>query len=358
MNEEVVMAEEKETKIVKCPNCGGSLIFSPEAQKLVCEHCGSEVDIEANRDVRPVDFLTGAAKGEDWGNETVVYRCNNCGAKEILAKTDISRICPFCGTTNVVASDELPGERPTAVVPFSVNEDGARTAFRKWLKKKWFTPNALKKGVKTDRFNGVYNACFVYDANTVSQYSGTLGRYYTTTVGTGKNRRTVTKIRYFYVSGTYQQGFENFLIEASPHLTQKIANDLKPYSYEQAALYDEKFLSGFSASGYDEDVNVCWGRAKTGMDEIIRRGILSQYHADVVQSLNVSTGYYQVRYKYLLLPVWFCNFKFRKKKYDFFVNGTTAKVAGKVPRSPVKIGLFSLGMAAILALIIFLILQI
>ncbi len=349
MNEEIVRAEEKETEVYKCPNCGANLTFSPKLQKLYCEHCETVIDFEQDRNVVPLDFVTGGEKGEDWGEETVVYRCNNCGAKEIISKTDIARVCPFCGTTNIVETDELPGLRPTAVVPFAVDEASARASFKGWVKKKKLVPKAFKKSVTADDVNGIYNPCFVYNSNTLSSYQGRMGEYYTVTVGSGKNRRTETRIRWFNVSGNYALDFEDYMIEASPHLDQKTANKLKPFSYEQAALYDKKFLSGFTASGYDKDMDACWAEARAGMEQIIRQKIKDSYHADVVDYLNVNTGHYHVTYRYLLLPIWFCKIPYKKKKYDFYINGTTSKIVGKVPRSPGKICALVFGILAGLA---------
>ena len=349
MNEEIVNAEEKATQVFKCPSCGANLSFSPKLQKLYCEHCETVIDFEQNRDVKPLDYLTGGEKGEDWGEDTVVYRCNNCGAKEIISRTDIARVCPFCGTTNVVETEELPGLRPTGVVPFSVDEAGAKSALIAWLRKKKLMPKKFRKRAFEDALNGIYNPCFVYDSNTLSSYHGRLGKYYTVTVGSGKNRHTETRIRWFNVSGNYAADFRDYMIEASPHLDQTTANKLKPYSYEQAAVYDKKFLSGFTASGYDEDVDVCWAKARAGMERIIRQDIKAQYNADVEDYLEVSTGHYNVTYRYLLLPIWFCNLPYKQKKYPFYINGTTAKVVGKVPRSAGKIAALVFGILAGLA---------
>ena len=349
MNEEIVNAEQKETEVYKCPNCGANLIFSPKLQKLYCEHCETVIDFDQDRHVVPVDFVTGGEQGEDWGDETVVYRCNNCGAKEILAKTDIARTCPFCGTTNIVETDELPGLKPTAVVPFSVDEPTVRANFKNWIRKKKLVPKAFRRAVIEDGVNGIYNPCFVYNSNTLSQYAGRLGKYYTVTVGSGKNRRTETRIRWFNVSGNYALNFEDYIVEASPYVDQATMNKLRPFSFDQAALYDKKFLSGFRASSYDKDVNACWSEARAGMEAIIRQKIKESYRADTVDYLNVNTGHYHVTYRYLLLPIWFCKIPYKKKKYDYYINGTTSKIVGKVPRSPGKIAALVFGILAALA---------
>ena len=44
----------------------------------------------------------------------------------------------------------------------------------------------------------------------------------------------------------------------------------------------------------------------------------------------------------MLLPVYVGHSKFRKKNYNFYVNGQNGNVAGKTPVSPVKISVLSL----------------
>ena len=74
--------------------------------------------------------------------------------------------------------------------------------------------------------------------------------------------------------------------------------------------------------------------------------ILGQYVYDCVGYLNVSTSHENVTYKYVMLPVWVGNYTYGRKLYNFYVNGTTGKVAGKRPVSPWKVlGLVFAGLA-------------
>ena len=53
--------------------------------------------------------------------------------------------------------------------------------------------------------------------------------------------------------------------------------------------------------------------------------------------MNVSTIHEGVTYKYVMLPIYVGNFNYRKKLYNFYVNGETGKVVGKTPKSPLRI---------------------
>ena len=47
---------EGDAEAFKCAGCGANMRYEPSAQKLVCDHCGSEVDIAADTNVTERDF--------------------------------------------------------------------------------------------------------------------------------------------------------------------------------------------------------------------------------------------------------------------------------------------------------------
>ena len=40
----------------KCPSCGGTFVFNPKNQNLICKKCGSEVEIEFSKNVLKHDI--------------------------------------------------------------------------------------------------------------------------------------------------------------------------------------------------------------------------------------------------------------------------------------------------------------
>ena len=74
--------------------------------------------------------------------------------------------------------------------------------------------------------------------------------------------------------------------------------------------------------------------------KVIEKEILSKYSYDIVDYLNVNTTFDEITYKYVILPVWICNYSYNNKKYQFMVNGETGKIVGKAPVSPIKVTAF------------------
>lgn len=327
-----------ETEYVKCSGCGANMQFDPATQSLHCPHCGNVTKFEANTLAQENDIVKGFSEDVKWSNnEASAFKCPNCGASVVLSAGETANECPFCGTPHVQKTNELLGLKPNAVLPFTFDAQQALKYSKDWAKKKFFAPNAFKKNLRAENLKGVYAPSFTFDSYTSSSYVGRIGKTYTRTVGSGKNRRTQTYTVWRDIAGNHFDNFDDVLISSGSKIDQQKLNKLAPFNTNASKVYDEKFLLGFMAYHYDYQLNDCWSSAKGLIDKAIERSILSKYSYDKVAYLNVSTVHQNVTYKYVMLPVYVGNFKYAKKPYNFFVNGTTGKVWGKYPLSFWKI---------------------
>lgn len=348
--------EEKEvdTENIKCPSCGSNLEFSPESQTLYCPHCGYKESFAQNLTAEELSIESAFTTAETWNDDSVVFGCENCGAKVVLDKSETAKCCPFCGTAHVVKLEELSGIKPNAVLPFKLTQKDAVERCKTWAKKKWFAPKEFKKTISPENVKGVYTPCFTFDSNTTSRYVGRIGTTHTRTVGSGKNKRTQTYVVWRNISGTYSHGFDDVTVFAGDKIKQGDLRKLSPFDTNNSKKYEAEYLLGFMAYRYEKDINTSWSEAKRMMDAELRRLILSQYTHDKVDFLDVSTSHADVTYKYVMLPVYVGNYKFKKKSYSFYVNGHTGKVAGKSPVSPLKVTIVSVLSAVALGVIIWL----
>jgi len=340
------------TQTAKCASCGANMVYDPVSRAMKCPYCGTTQAIHAERSEEVDLAKLFATRVNEWSAETKVFRCVNCGAVTVIGKTEISKACAYCGASNIVESAELSGMRPDAVLPFLVSKEDAEQAVSLWAKKKKFTPNAFKKSVSPESINGHYIPAFTFDSDTVSRYRGTLGEYYyETRVVNGKEER-VRKTRYFHISGNYSKFFDDVLVQASDRVSQATVSKLSPFDTGNAQKYTAEFLHGFSATQYVREGGACWGTAKKMMYDVVKREILARYTYDVIAEFHMDTQYNNVTYKYLLLPLYIGRFAFKKKLYNFFVNGRNGKVDGSVPRSPLKILALVAGILAVIAAIV------
>lgn len=333
-NSEAVDETEKQTRaeFIKCTSCGSNMVFDPATQMLLCEHCGSTLSFEKNREVEEIAIEKAFDATEVW-NETAVLRCENCGAQITVDRENVSLECPYCGTAHVRETEEIPGVKPGSVYPFVITKDEAVARSKKWAKSKLFAPRKFKNELDEKHLRGVYQPCFTFDSKTTSSYSGRLGKRCTRMVRTRNGVRTETYIKWYNVNGTFSQAFDDVTVSASSKIPQSKLRKLMPFDSNTICVYEKKYLAGFYANHYDKDIRQSWKDAKSQMDSQIRDSIRKKHNCDVVDYLNVSTNHSSVTYKYVLLPLYLLCYRYKKKNYEVTVNGNTGRVVGKSPVS-------------------------
>lgn len=354
---DVTSAVEVESDTFKCPGCGNFLKYDPDCGKLKCDYCGVEKDVPVPTEPMELYYTSLSEQGFSGWGEVKCIQCPVCGAKTMLEKYQTVTVCPFCGAPNVVESDEVPGLKPNAILPFRISETKAHAGLQKWMSKKFLAPSNLKKTAKTSKMSGVYVPSWTFDSNVYATYEARLGKTYTVTVGSGKNRRTETRVRWYHVSGSINSFFDDVLIGASTKLTQKQLTKLGGFDTKNSIQYEEEYLSGYSAERYSQGLDASWEAAKDIMIDNVRSQIRNRYpDADRVDYINVSPVFNETKYKYVLAPIWASSYRYKGKDYGFVVNGRNGRTVGKAPLSPLKtffFSLFCMGVAGLLIYIIY-----
>lgn len=356
----------EQTTNYPCASCGGMMVFHPKTQKLRCEHCGTETDIESVTHAPEEHDFTSAPRPEqmDWGMATRVIRCQSCGAETLLEKGATAQFCAFCGSPQITEDVSAAGIAPESLVPFSVDESAANTAFRQWLSKRHFAPGALQNAARQGKLRGIYLPHWTYDARTSSSYTGREGHHYyeTETYTETENGKTVTKTRqvqktrWSRTSGFVSRDFDDVLVRGSRHVDMGLLNGIQPFDLRKLTRYAPQFLSGFLSEKASVSLDEGWADAKLIIDNAIhddcRDDILS--HADEADVDDVHTSYRGITYKLMLLPVWMTSYTFKNKHYQIMVNGQTGRVKGESPLSALKVALLTGGILAVVALIVWL----
>ena len=228
---------EIETDNYKCRSCGSNMVFDPESGNLKCPHCQSVVALTDTIHDGENDLIVDLGKLPQWDSETKVYKCENCGARVVLEKSETSSTCPFCSTAQVVCTEELPGIKPHAIIPYALSIQSAIEKVKAWAKKKLYAPKKFKKTITPDNMKGVYMPSFTFDSETSSVYQGRIGKTHTKTVGSGKNRRTQTYVVWRNISGTYDMFYDDVLITSGSKFAQKDLDKLAPYDTNASKKY-------------------------------------------------------------------------------------------------------------------------
>ena len=334
-------ATEKETD-KKCPNCGATITFDPGSGKMHCDYCGYTCELpsaENGQDVCEMDFESAANKEScEWGAEKKSVECKSCGAVSIYDALETAAVCPFCGSTQVMPAATDKTIAPGGVCPFTVTKETAGEKFTKWLKRKWFTPKKAKENANPEAFKGVYLPYWTYDAQTTNNFTARAGYDYKVKKKDGSYE---TRTNWRYVSGVYQEFFDDETVMASKRHEDSGVKKCEPFQLSKLIPYDPKVLAGFVAERYSIGLKEGWDIAQTSIQSKLRSSIeihvKAHWSCDRVSSVSFSTLYSNITYKYILVPVWVSSFKYKEKTYQFAVNGQTGKVGGKAPVSALRV---------------------
>ena len=336
----------------QCPNCGANLTYDPTTGKLLCDHCNSTVGVEQDFFVEERSFEELRHLPTWKSNSICTYRCQNCGAVTTVDKATLATTCPFCNSP-VVMEENLPSIlQPNVVVPFELSQKDASAVLAKWRKGKLYAPRNFRKSTKEQNVKGVFVPCWTFDAVTSSPYSGKVGQRRTRTVRRNGKTYTQTYIHWYHVSGVMDMSFDDMMIQGNNHVPQNYFNQMGPFPQNKYVVYDQKFLAGFVAEHYSLQPLDAYGKAVTTMKTTIKNAIMRRHNADVEGSLQVNFKVLDKSFKYLMLPVYVANTKYRNKLYSQYVSGIftnkekmQAKVCGKSPVSPWKVLLTVVGIA-------------
>lgn len=335
-----------------CSGCGSQMEFDPDTQTLQCIHCGGHAAIPTEVIEAP-EYLynpqTDSYTAPNWesaGHHMV--RCQGCGAETVVPAAVMTAQCPFCGSHYVVDADAVNmGILPETMMPFRVSKKTAMEKYHQWAKKRFWAPKSFKDtSLKPEAMTGMYLPFWTYDAQVATHYTGQGGRdrreTRTRRVNGKTETYTVTVTDWYPVSGSDQMGFDDAAVCATRQVNLPLLQKLGAFSMKTLARYQPAFLAGLQAKRYDVGVGEGFDSVRPGMEKSMENRICSSLEYDHYRNMRYQHQFYDVKFKHILLPVWMSSYAYKKKVYQFMVNGETGKIAGKAPVSARKIVLFVL----------------
>lgn len=349
----------------KCPNCGAELTFDPAHQNFSCEYCNSsysEAEMQkiyqemeqqaAQTATNDTDTLKSEKDEAAFEEGTRLYTCQNCGA-QIIAETETSAtFCYYCHTP-VVLAGRLSGEFcPAWVLPFALTRENALENFQKWCKKRRFLPSDFTSEKQLEKMSGVYVPFWLTNCDSDAYVGGIAKKVRSWTEGDYR----VTETREYQVERAAVIPYRGVPADGSKKIEDALMDAIEPFPYEKMKRFSMKYLSGFMAQKYDDTYAEVTPRVEARIrDSSIAylREQISGYSSVVLSTKNVQMQ--NIQHDYVLLPVWFMNYHYKGKDYDFAMNGQTGTQAGTPPLSWPKALLFSGILAAAVVLLVILI---
>ena len=340
---EITASSLKNKIVFPCPTCGADLAFDAKTQQLKCGYCAGTKQIHqvANLEIKENDFLDMLEKVKLWridkskevNSNLQEIMCPDCGAKVVFEGTLTSDSCPYCATPLQIAEAHAAEKRvPTdGVLPLKISREDSLLLLKNWTSSLWFAPYDFKHLKGVDNFQATYLPFWTYDAETDTYYEGQRGENYTVTIGTGKNRRTVTRTHWYPASGRFDRFFNDILITGSRSELDRLLIRLNHWPLKDLVPFQEDYLAGYTARTYDLEIDEGFKTAKTMMDEALYSESRQRIGGDRQQVDNVKSKFSDVTYKLILLPIWILVYKYNDRKYQVIINGTNGQIAGDRP---------------------------
>jgi predicted RNA-binding Zn-ribbon protein involved in translation (DUF1610 family) len=353
-------------KVYPCFNCGADVVFDIQSQQMKCPYCGMVQQIvhDAQKQLHENDYQAMLKSVSDWRKHKSVQvqsllkelNCPSCGGTVVFKDTLTSDFCPYCATPLQIENAHAAEQRVPAdgVLPFQVERDKAKAQLKTWVQHLWFAPTQFKRMEFEDTFQGLYLSHWTFDAETYSAYTGERGENYTEVIGHGKDRRTVTRTRWYSAQGQVDHFHNDVVVNACRTFVKSLMDRFTRWPLQKAVPFQDAYLAGFVARTYDVELDEAYVEAKYRIDQWIDGAVRADIGGDRQRVNSVQTEYQNLKFKLMLLPVWMLSYRFHNKVYHVVVNGASGEVQGERPWSAWKIAstiLFAIMMALIIVAI-------
>ena len=358
-------------KKYSCPACGGEAQWNPAKKALICPFCGmtspAQTELNAKGEQVIVEHdLVAALRGipddqRGWQANKISVKCQSCQAISVFDQGHVSQRCDFCGSTALVPYEEIKEAfRPESLLPMKVSETQVRDAIHRWYGNRWFAPNKLKRGALTDTVKGLYIPYWTFDAQVHAEWTAESGYYYYETESYRDSNgnvqtRQVQKIRWVPSSGALDHFFDDELVPASRGVQEEMLRKIEPFpTTTDLVPYNAGYLSGWVVERYQIDLVAAAQEARAEMDAELQRLCAAQVPGDTHRNLQVQADYSGQTFKHILTPIWLLTYNYGTRNFQVVINGYTGVIAGKYPKSWIKITLAVLGALAAAGLFILL----
>lgn len=333
-----------ETKVMeyKCPCCNAGLRFAGDSQQLGCEYCGTSFDIDAVK-----AFNEAAATGntdevqweaeekQQWSEEETAaicsYVCPSCGGELLLEDTTAASFCPFCDNPTIMPTQVSGGLKPDAVIPFRKTRADAQAAFLSLCKGKKLLPRFFTQEQRLEKITGMYVPFWLYDCDGSFDGSFKATRIHCWS----DSHYDYTRTDHYLLKRTASAQFEGIPMDGSSKMEDVYMEAIEPFDYSELVDFDTAYLSGYLADKYDVEADVgkkrVQERAENSINDKIQSSLVG-YATVLPTARNLSITHGRVRY--ILLPVWMLNTRYKDKVYTFAMNGQTGKMIGSFPICP------------------------
>ena len=194
----------------------------------------------------------------------------------------------------------------------------------------------------------------------LSQWTAESGyHYYETETYTDNNgerqTREVQRTRWEFSSGSLDHFFDDELVAASRGVQADLLAKVEPFPTRELKPYNAAFLSGWAVERYQIDLLAAANLARQRMERELQQLCAEKVPGDTHRNLQIDADFDAQTFKHILVPIWLLTYDFHGKPFQVVINGYTGVIAGRYPKSWLKITFAVL--AALIVLVLLLSLQ-
>ena len=318
---------------VTCSGCGNTIgvKYDPDALNLTCPFCGAVTQLPQPGSVpvmQELDFNSALQRASvNWGHIKKIIVCANCGGQTLYDAEQITGACPFCGSASVTpAAENNQIMAPQAVIPFAVTEEQTHLCFENFINSRRCASKKVY-GCKLENILGLYLPFWTFDTLSVSAYAAH-------TIETKYSPRQD-------FSGVWNQFFDDLVIYGSDKIRNQHIKKVQEFDFQRMVPYSPEYLAGIPAERYTVGLNDGWERAKLQIGEKIKKSLWRKFFMKAVVD-KINTNYYNVKFRYVLAPIYLATYKCKGRVHTVAINGQTGKTYCEVPTFLLKLVLIPL----------------
>ena len=323
---------------IKCPNCGGGMVFDIGKQKLSCPYCNSLSTVYGYRQNNAAEYVN-----DNYSVST--YRCKNCGAELTAPEEQTVAYCSYCGGEAMLHEKETETIRPKRIIPFQKTKQEAIDAYAAAVKKTLYVPKEMKDTSFLEGFRGVYLPYWNIDVD-IPQRELLL-----------KGHRNYTQGKYDYyetydVNATVGGPVEGAVYDASAAFDDTLAAQIAPFDQKGARSFDEAYLAGFYADKVTTSPQVYSALAMEQAADKVFESIQKNAGKVTVtvpktREKRIEAIGTQVKGQVVsLFPVWFLTWRRKDRVAYSVMNGQSGKLSMDLPVDLKQFFLYSAMVAA------------
>lgn len=342
----------------KCLACGGPLEFTPGAEQIVCEYCGSAFTIAeieafyaqqvAEEEAKAVEEAVAAQNAADyrqaggwdtstagtgWAEGEAEYLhtavCSSCGAEIVSDANTMATECCYCGNATMLPQRFTGMLRPDYVIPFQTTKEDAIAALTNFAKGKRLLPDSFIRDRRFEKIQGMYVPFWLFSADVYAE-----GQFDCTKVHSySEGDYHVTETSHYRCVRAAGARFYNVPADGSLKMNDTYMESVEPFDYSQMVPFSMAYMAGYLADKYDVDAEANMPRADARIAKTMLDSMTSDLSGeyDSVTEENHSLTKNASDVKYALAPVWILSTRYNNKIYTFMMNGQTGKFVGTLP---------------------------